>query len=362
MRPGDRAVRRMRVSVVWIATALSLMAPLLRADQSGQVSGAQSTPTPTVGSGMVVGRTVDGDSGTPLAGAFVTVTLLASANQRSGAAGDTTMVMMVGPGVQGGPQTITMMTDADGWFAFRDLPAGRLPIHASLPGYTGGGYKQARPTGSSQPLELTEGERVGDVALKLWKEASITGTVTDEAGEPVVGVFVRVLRRTFVGGRPVVQMSGAGKNTDDRGVYRAFGMTPGDYVICLPATQTTIPVAALDAGPQSGVTTMTSADGTTTTVITGGGGMPFLGGSGERLGDLILQAGGGAGGAQRPSRPAGDLRHRSRARLPDDVFSQRDRVLPRPGHHPQVGRSSNERRSASDARADRAGVRYRDRP
>jgi hypothetical protein len=294
MRPGERAVRRMRVSLVWIATALSLMAALLRADQLGQMNGAQPNPAPTVGSGMVVGRTVDGDSGTPLPGAIVSVTLPATGNQRSGAPGDA-MVMMVGPGMQGGPQTISMMSDADGWFAFRDLPAGRLPIRASLPGYTGGGYKQARPSGSSQPLELTAGERVGDVALKLWKEASITGTVTDEAGEPVVGVFIRVLRRTVVGGRPVVQMSGAGRSTDDRGVYRAFGIAPGDYVICLPATQTTIPVAALDAGPLNGVTTTTSADGTTMTVVTSGPGVPFFGGSGERLGDLILQAGGAGG-------------------------------------------------------------------
>src|SRR5579864_348964 len=264
MRPGRRAVRRMRVSVAWVVPLLCLMAVLLRADQVRQASGAPSNPTPAVGSALVVGRAVDGDSGTPLGGAVVSVTLPPSAGQRPGAAGDGAMVMIVGgPGMPGGPQTISMMTDADGWFAFRDLPAGRLSITARLPGYTGGGYKQARPTGSSQPLELTDGERVGDVALKLWKDASITGTVTDETGEPVVGVFVRVLRRSVVGGRPVVQLSGAGKSTDDRGVYRAFGIAPGDYVVSLPATQTTIPVAALDAGQGNGMTTVTGPDGST---------------------------------------------------------------------------------------------------
>ena len=230
----------MRVSVAWIAPMLSLMVVLLRADQPGQVSGAQSNPAPTVGSGMIVGRTVDGDSGAPLAGAIVSVTLPASANPRSAAAGDAMVMTMtlngvqVGPGMQGGPQRISMMSDADGWFVFRDLPAGRLSLNATSPGYTGGAYKQTQPGGSSQPLVLTDGERVGDVALKLWKQASITGTVTDETGEPVVGVFVRVLRRTIVGGRPVLQLSGAGRNTDDRGVYRAFDITPGDYVVCLP--------------------------------------------------------------------------------------------------------------------------------
>ncbi len=285
---------------------LSLMVVLLRADQSVQMSGAPSNPTTTVGSGMILGRVVDGDSGFPIAGALVSLTLPASGTQRSAPAGNA-MVPMAGPGMQGGPQRIVMMSDADGWFVFRDLPAGRLSLNATSPGYTGGGYKQTRPGGSSQPLALTDGERVGDVALKLWKQASITGTVTDETGEPVVGVFVRVLRRTIVGGRPVLQMSGAGRSTDDRGVYRAFDITPGDYVVCLPATQTTIPVAALGVGQQNGATTMTAGpDGSTVLVITGGPGVPFVGGTGERLGDLILQAGGTGGRDQAVPPPPSD--------------------------------------------------------
>ncbi|HEY6359059.1 MAG TPA: carboxypeptidase-like regulatory domain-containing protein, partial [Vicinamibacterales bacterium] len=194
----------------------------------------------------------------------------------------------------------------DGWFVFSDLPAGRLSLNATTPGYTGGAYKQTRPGGSSQPLVLTDGERLGDGALKRWKQASITGTVTDETGEPVVGVFVRVLRRTIVGGRPVLQMSGAGRSTDDRGVYRAFDITPGDYVVCLPATQTTIPVASLDGGQPNGATTTTGPDGSTVVVITGGPGVPFVGGSGERLGDLILQGGGMGGRGQAVSPPTSD--------------------------------------------------------
>jgi hypothetical protein len=309
MRPGKRARRRIRVSVAWIAPIVSLMVALLRADQSVQMSGAPSNPTTTVGSGMILGRVVDGDSGFPIAGALVSLTLPASGTQRSAPADNVMVVAMtgqVGPGMPGGPQRITMMADADGWFAFRDLPAGRLSLNADSPGYAGGGYKQTRPGGSSQPLALTDGERVGDVALKLWKQASITGTVTDEAGEPVVGVFVRVLRRTIVGGRPVLQLSGAGRSTDDRGVYRAFDITPGDYVVCLPATQTTFPVATPDANPQNGTNTVTNADGSTTLVVTGGPGLPFMNGSGQRLGDLILQAGGAGGRDQAVPPPISD--------------------------------------------------------
>ena len=53
--------------------------------------------------------------------------------------------------------------------------------------------------------------------MRLWKFAVIGGTVTDEAGEPVVGLPLRVFRRATTGGR--VQYTAVGNNptTDDRG-------------------------------------------------------------------------------------------------------------------------------------------------
>jgi hypothetical protein len=70
--------------------------------------------------------------------------------------------------------------------------------------------------------------------------------VLDEAGEPVVGVEVRALRRTFVSGRPrLASAAAATGTTDDRGVYRLTTLTPGDYVVVVPSTQTTFPVSAL---------------------------------------------------------------------------------------------------------------------
>lgn len=275
---------------------VSLMAGLLRANSPDQSPAAVSNAAIAVGTGLVVGRAVDGDSDTPIVGAIVTVVPLAAAGPGKGpVGGGVQAVPGLGPGRAivplGGTQTSAMITNEEGWFAFRGLPPGPLSITAALPGYTGGGYNQRRPDGPSQLLTLTEGERVGDVSLRLWKLASLSGTITDEAGEPVVGAFVRILRRAIVGGQPILQLTGAGKDTDDRGVFRAFGLTPGNYVVCLPSTQTTIPIVAVGVGQREGAT-VAASDGWSVTVVDPGGGAPPIIGGGQRIGDLVLQVGG----------------------------------------------------------------------
>ena len=42
---------------------------------------------------------------------------------------------------------------------------------------------------------------MGVVTLPMWKHAAISGSIVDEAGEPVIGVPVRVMRRTMPGER-----------------------------------------------------------------------------------------------------------------------------------------------------------------
>jgi len=56
-------------------------------------------------------------------------------------------------------------------------------------------------------------------------------------------VRVRAWRREFDEGRE--QLAPAGDAfTDDAGLYRIFGLEPGDYILCVPAVQVTMPLAA----------------------------------------------------------------------------------------------------------------------
>jgi Carboxypeptidase regulatory-like domain len=276
-----------RARLIAYGASLVALTIALRAGSASQVGGGQATATAPapVGTGLIVGRTVDGDSGTPLSGVAVVLTTAATAAPSAAvgrSSGDAELPM-------DGNKNVFELSDADGWFAFRDLPAGDVTLRTGLPGYTGGGYNQRRADGSGQPLPLADGQRVGNVTLRLWKNASITGTVTDETGEPVVGAFVRVLKRSIVGGRVAVQMSGLGRPTDDRGVYRAFGLPPGDYVLCVAQTTTTIPQATVTAAIQQR-NQQTSGPAPVGPILLGGGFPPGrLDGSGQQLGDLLMQ-------------------------------------------------------------------------
>ena len=293
LRPS--LARRLRGAIAWAASlfalALTALAPSLSG--SGQNPQPNAQPPKATGNGLIVGRLVDADAGTPIAGAIVTVTLPATAAPRGSGNGigalDSAVLIQIAQsgefvGGGGAQQVVQMLTDSDGYFVFRDLPPGSYNFRASLAGYTGGGYNQRRAELPGQPLVLGDGQQIGDLTLKMWKMASISGTVTDENGDPVVGAFVRVLRRSIVGGHPVLALSGFGRSTDDRGQYRAFDIPPGDYVVCVPAVAVTAPAA----GGEMGGNMLTGPNGAVVMINPGG---PVLNGSGQRVGDLVLQTG-----------------------------------------------------------------------
>ena len=134
-----------------------------------------------------------------------------------------------------------VLTGTDGRFVFRDLPRGSFSITATKAGYAEGAHGRRRPDGPSQQVTLVESERIGDVVVRLWRLAAITGTVIDETGEPLVGVQIRPFRRTMVSGRARF-VSGPVATTDDRGAYRAGNLVPGQYVVGASARHVAIPM------------------------------------------------------------------------------------------------------------------------
>jgi hypothetical protein len=85
---------------------------------------------------------------------------------------------------------------------------------------------------SSQPLY-----RSGDsVTLRLTRGGVVTGRVADADGSPVVGARVTAVRVRDLLGRPAQDNAFEAfrpreRRTDDRGVYRLYGLTPGSYVV-----------------------------------------------------------------------------------------------------------------------------------
>jgi protocatechuate 3,4-dioxygenase beta subunit len=191
----------------------------------------QTTPAPAAPqgprTGLIAGQVVD-STGTAMPEAIVTLTTPKLADPSS-------------------PRG-RVMADADGRFFFADLPAGDYTVFAIKDGYMGGYNGQRRPSYLAT-LSLGANERRTDVKLTLLKFAVIAGRVVDEAGEPVVGVSVRALKREIVAGRAAYgetySFSVPTTTTDDRGVFRFSRLTPATYVIVAPATQTTVPASFL---------------------------------------------------------------------------------------------------------------------
>jgi hypothetical protein len=213
----------------WLAALALSLAPVPLAPALPQT--APSRPT-----GFVLGEVLDAATSRPVDAAIVTLSPVTS-----GASG---------PSPASAVQRV--LTDSAGRFLFRNLAKGTFVFSATAPGYLPGGYGQRRPDGLAQPFALAEGQRAGDVTIRLWKEAALSGVVTDEAGGPVVGVSVSLARRSVAGGRlklsaPPFNPSYSAR-TDDRGAYQFVGLAPGEYLVSVQTRTTAMPISLVESG------------------------------------------------------------------------------------------------------------------
>ena len=125
-----------------------------------------------------------------------------------------------------GGTTQFVATDREGNFTLEGLES-KLSyyVNASMPAYT------ELPRGSRNTPPPTY--RVGDsVTLTLTKGGVITGKVTNATGDPLIGIVVRaemVIRAP--NGRRIASGQTRERETDDRGVYRIYGLPAGQYVV-----------------------------------------------------------------------------------------------------------------------------------
>src|SRR5262249_42056103 len=118
------------------------------------------------------------------------------------------------------------VTDEDGNFKFTGLQ----PRIYSVDVFEWKGYVR-------QPLTVAERQlrsycRVGDnVTITLIRGGVITGRVTTATSEPMIGVQVTPMMVRGAEGVPVRGGGGRQRVTDDRGVYRLYGLQPGTYVV-----------------------------------------------------------------------------------------------------------------------------------
>lgn len=195
-------MKRVTSRVLIALAAAALLAGVASADR-----GDQAAATATV-SGIV---TTGAAPGRPLR--RVTVTLQASALRAP----------------------ISAVTGDDGRFVLTGIQAGQYLVRASRPGYVDT-VLGAPPGGIlGAPVVVGEGEHVTGLAIHLPPGGVITGTVRHPDGRPARDARLQVAPVRTVDGRRRVRFNvGLGMvETDDRGIYRRFGLPPGEYIVQL---------------------------------------------------------------------------------------------------------------------------------
>src|SRR4029079_1884247 len=123
------------------------------------------------------------------------------------------------------------MTDAEGRYEFRDLPAGRFNLSVTKSGFVSMQYGQSRPFEPGRPIELTDAQVMDKADVALPRGSVLAGRVVDEAGEAVAEADVTAMRMQYQNGRRRLVPSGRNASTNDLGQFRIYGLPPGEYYV-----------------------------------------------------------------------------------------------------------------------------------
>jgi len=239
---------------IWILSLGSLIGAQVAGFQQAPVRDPGAQPATErripVGTSGISGTVVTADTGRPIVNARVTVsgpvTLGPAATVTTpapaqlpargvGAAGATGVAG--GAGARGGQVQVvlsssvsrTVMTDANGSFAFPKLPAGQFTVSVFQSQFLNFTYGQTRYGGPGKAVTLTDGQQA-TLKVQLQRGGVITGMVIGPDGDPIRNAQVRTWRVDISSGFRRLQSTSGGQ-TDDRGIYRIFGVTPGEYFI-----------------------------------------------------------------------------------------------------------------------------------
>jgi hypothetical protein len=168
--------------------------------------------------GAITGRVIN-SAGEPLAGASVSAISIS------------------------GTRSLTANVNSDGEFKIEGLEPGLYRLLNSLTGYV-----PSAPPNLNGPVYY----RIGDsVTLTMIKGAVITGTVTGPNGPLIrLGVFVTRVRDEE-GKKLTPSVNVRERSTDDRGIFRFYGLAPGTYIVwaARPRIGVIVPSAYDDDAP-----------------------------------------------------------------------------------------------------------------
>jgi len=121
-------------------------------------------------------------------------------------------------------------TDRAGRYAVELLPVGSFTVSAGADTYVDSGFAFRRLERTQGSITLADQQHQDDVDIRLTREATISGRISDESGVPAAGAVINVLRPHFSNGQRLLATLGITR-TDRDGRFRVAGLGPGDYYV-----------------------------------------------------------------------------------------------------------------------------------
>lgn len=119
-------------------------------------------------------------------------------------------------------------TDREGYYRITNVAPGSYQVMLAAPAFVTSGEPEGRT------LIVSEGEAVEGVDFALTRGGVITGRITDSEGRPLIEEQIQLvlvernsqILRAYGGAATSAQ-------TDDRGIYRIFGIQQGKYIVAV---------------------------------------------------------------------------------------------------------------------------------
>ena len=146
-------------------------------------------------------------------------------------AGDVAVMLLNPRGPSDALPVAKVRSDAEGKYRLAGIAAGQYGLFVFAPGF----YCPANEAWLwGKSITLREGDVVDGIDFKLMRGGVITGRITDASGKPVADEDVALTRVDEHGedvDSPFENHYGNAHQTDDRGVYRIYGLEPGRYLV-----------------------------------------------------------------------------------------------------------------------------------